>query len=139
MTKDTITKKVNFVILREYILFKFSWLTNDTIAATWTNRLQNIAQIFSYDIHGKESYVVYLKESEGWVIPSELFCYNGYLICLANQDSGTPAGKFRYTTKFDLKRDSDSLKVDLTPGAFENPTCHSCHYKSLEGILFGLM
>ena len=94
-------------------------MTNDTIAAIWTNRFQNTAQIVSYDLQGKESYVLAVKEKEGWVILSELFYHDGYLIFRANQESGTSAGKFMHITRFDLNGKNDPLEVDLTPGPFE--------------------
>lgn len=102
------------IVGREHILYTFSWLTNNTFAATWTNRVQNIAQIVSYRVNGKASYISTLKETEGWVSPSELIHHKGCLIYLASQDSGTPAGKFMHITKLHLKKKSE---VDLTPGA----------------------
>ena len=162
-----------FMNSRDHILFTFTWLTNDTIAATWTNRVQNTAQIISYDLDGKSSSILTMNEAEGWVTPSQLIYHNGYLIFLQNQDSGTPAGKFTHITKVNISDKNNPIQVDLTPGVSdvisvvaideysnkiyylatapykpserhlysvsidkeENPTCNSCSFKSIEGIL----
>ncbi|XP_043471588.1 venom dipeptidyl peptidase 4 isoform X2 [Leptopilina heterotoma] len=104
------------VVGREHLLYNFGWMTNNKIIVTWTNRVQNISQIVTYDLNGKSTYILSLNEWNGWLSPSELFYHNkGYLISLANQDSRTSAGKFMHVTRLNLKMTNNAL-IDLTPG-----------------------
>lgn len=108
---------VPIVSKRDHIIYTVSWLTNEAVVATWTNRVQNVAQLVLYDaVTGSGSYLLYLEEPNGWLeVPTPIF-YDGYLLMLKSQDSGTSAGAFRHLTRFNLNERSLSNETDLSPG-----------------------
>ena len=106
------------IIGTDNILYTVSWW-NDSLMATWTNRMQNMAQMVVYDTEGRAYNIFYQEEAEGWLRISPPVFHDQYVIILRLQDSGTKAGRFLHATRFEYIRGRLVKEMDLTPGASE--------------------
>lgn len=104
---------------RDNVLYTVNWWDKDNVVATWTNRIQNIAQLVLYDTNGKANNVLYQEEPEGWLRVHPPVYHGQYAIILKPQDSGTEAGRFLHATRFEYRDGKLEGETDLTPGALE--------------------
>ncbi|XP_046425716.1 venom dipeptidyl peptidase 4-like [Neodiprion fabricii] len=106
------------VVGEDHIIFTVAWLTEDLVVGTWTNRVQNVAQLVLYNAStGEGSNLLTIEESEGWVeVPTPIY-HEGSVLLLTNQDSGTSAGSFSHLTRFTLNNGVLSNETDLSPGS----------------------
>ncbi|XP_043527094.1 venom dipeptidyl peptidase 4 isoform X2 [Frieseomelitta varia] len=103
----------------DYVLYTVRWRNNYQVAVTWTNRVQNKAQIVLYDTKGNSSNIYYEEESEGWLRILPPIFYNEYVIIVKLQDSGTSAGRFQHAVRFKYTAGKLIDETDLTAGAKE--------------------
>ena len=95
------------------------WRNNSQVAVTWTNRVQNKAQIVLYDTKGNSSNIYYEEESKGWLRILPPVFHKEYVIIVKLQDSGTSAGRFQHATRFEYMAGKLIDETDLTTGAKE--------------------
>ncbi|KOC62680.1 Venom dipeptidyl peptidase 4, partial [Habropoda laboriosa] len=101
------------------VLYTVNWRNEDQLVATWTNRVQNKAQLVLYDTQGNVENIHYEHETEGWLRIQPPVYHNQYVIILKLQESGTEAGRFQHATRFVYKDGKLSDEKDLTPGPNE--------------------
>lgn len=87
--------------------------------ATWTNRVQNKAEMVIYDTKGNANNIYYEEETEGWLRIQPPLYHDQYVIIAKLQDSGTRAGRFLHATRFEYKNGVLGGETDLTPGTRE--------------------
>ncbi|XP_015601081.1 venom dipeptidyl peptidase 4 isoform X2 [Cephus cinctus] len=104
------------IVGSDHILYTVSWLNDETVAVTWTNRVQNVGQIVAYDVSGNETYLLTLNETEGWLEVPTPIIHDDYLILLSYQESGTAAGRFNHVTRYQLSNGVLSNETDMSPG-----------------------
>ncbi|CAL7943995.1 unnamed protein product [Xylocopa violacea] len=103
----------------DHVLYTVNWRKEGQVVATWTNRVQNTAQIVLYDTKGNANNIYYEKETEGWLRIQPPLYHNQYVIVAKLQDSGTSAERFQHATRFLYKDGRLSDETDLTPGPSE--------------------
>ncbi|KAK9306463.1 hypothetical protein QLX08_002845 [Tetragonisca angustula] len=101
------------------VLYTVRWRNNYQVAVTWTNRVQNKAQIVLYDTKGNSTNIYYEEESEGWLRILPPVFYNEHVIIVKLQDSGTSAGRFQHAIRFKYTAGKLIDETDLTAGAKE--------------------
>ncbi|XP_076242870.1 venom dipeptidyl peptidase 4 isoform X2 [Calliopsis andreniformis] len=100
------------------VLYTVNWW-KDNVVATWTNRVQNIAQLVLYDTNGNANNILYQEEPEGWLRVHPPVYHKQFAVILKLQDSGTTAGRFLHVTRFEFRNGKLTRETDLTPGAAE--------------------
>ncbi|XP_015435502.1 PREDICTED: venom dipeptidyl peptidase 4 [Dufourea novaeangliae] len=101
------------------VLYTVNWWGKDHVVATWTNRVQNMAQLVRYDTSGKADDILYQEEHRGWLRVQPPVYHNQYAVVLKLQNSGTNAGRFLHATRYEYKGGRLIREKDLTPGATE--------------------
>lgn len=100
------------------------WFDHGTLAATWTNRVQNISQIVTYSTTGMWHPLHDQELSHGWLQNSvdPPILRDRFMLLIKPQSSGNPnLGTFQHITRFDLLNGNLNRELDLTPG---NLTVH---------------
>lgn len=106
-------------VRRDNVLYTANWRRDGEFVATWTNRVQNKAEIVVYDTKGNANNIYYEEETEGWLRIQPPLYHNQYVIIVKLQDSGTKAGRFLHATRFEYKNGVLRGETDLTPGTRE--------------------
>ncbi|CAK9799166.1 Venom dipeptidyl peptidase 4 [Anthophora quadrimaculata] len=107
------------IIGTDNVLYTVNWRKEDQLVVTWTNRVQNKAQLVLYDTQGKPENIHYEQETVGWLRIQPPVYHNQYVIILKLQESGTDAGRFQHATRFEYKDGKLTDEKDLTPGPNE--------------------
>ncbi|XP_031771202.1 venom dipeptidyl peptidase 4 [Apis florea] len=107
------------VVGADNVLYTANWRRDGEFVATWTNRVQNKAEIVVYDTKGNANNIYYEEETEGWLRIQPPLYHNQYVIIVKLQDSGTKAGRFLHATRFEYKNGVLRGETDLTPGTRE--------------------
>lgn len=107
----------------EAILASVAWATSDIVTAVWMNRVQNEAEIITYNTkdsaESRTESIRKIKEPKGWL---ELFTPPKYskdgskMIIILSQDQGNNTGGYRHIAL--LSRQRDSVVQPLTSGTF---------------------
>ena len=93
-----------------------NWFSNTTVAAVWTNRIQNILQLVNYDTTGKSNYLLKLIEKKGWLEVPNPVVYDDKVLLLKYQETNTMDGRYNHLTRYDLINGSVlTNEKDLSP------------------------
>ncbi|KAK2581827.1 hypothetical protein KPH14_002294 [Odynerus spinipes] len=101
------------------VLFVVQWEGSYRIVVTWSNRVQNKAQVVWYNLNGDIIKTIDLEEHEGWLEMKNLFFYDGVIYMRKFQPSGTDAGRFHHVVRYDDVIGQTPTETDLTPGLSE--------------------
>nr|XP_031850173.1 venom dipeptidyl peptidase 4 [Nomia melanderi] len=100
------------------VLYTVNWW-DSSVVATWTNRVQNRAQLVRYDVAGNADNMLLQREDEGWLRIQPPVYHNQYAVVLKLQNTGTSAGRFVHATRYEYKLGRLIREKDLTPGSYE--------------------
>ncbi|KAJ8683545.1 hypothetical protein QAD02_019337 [Eretmocerus hayati] len=125
------------IVGEDPIWMAVDWVDNLTVVATWTNRLQNMSQIFLYQIDGQFQLLLKQEVSNGWLLndsEAPVF-YSDYVVLLAPRSIGNDSlGNFSHLVRYRVKNDTVDEEVDLTPGGH---WVHEIHVISkLTGVVY---
>lgn len=101
------------------VLYTWNWRGEGQVVATWTNRVQNVAQTVLYDTNGNAKNILQQQEAFGWLRIQPPVYHNQYVIVAKLQDSRTRAGRFQHVTRFHYKDGRLNNETDLMPGTSE--------------------
>ncbi|XP_058801834.1 venom dipeptidyl peptidase 4-like isoform X2 [Phymastichus coffea] len=109
------------IVGSECILFAVTWFDAKTVAATWTNRVQNLSQLVSYSLTGQLQPLLVQKSQGGWLLnTAQAPIHHDSYVFLHKLQSVTNAslGLFNHATRFRLLNGVLDHETDLTPGEF---------------------
>lgn len=100
-------------------MFTVEWLKNETVAAIWTNRVQNVGELVSYDTRGKMNKLLNLAEDKGWLeVPDKILIHEDKILLIKNQETNRVEGKYEHVTSFQLVNGTLTNETDLSPFSF---------------------
>ncbi|XP_043288116.1 venom dipeptidyl peptidase 4-like [Venturia canescens] len=104
------------VVGTQGILFTVDWLKNDSVAAIWTNRVQNAGSLVSYDTKGKKTELLKMAEEKGWLEVSErILFHEDKLFIIKNQKTNIKEGKYEHVTSYEMVNGALTNERDLSP------------------------
>nr|CAD7439496.1 unnamed protein product [Timema bartmani] len=106
------------IVTDDHILYTVTWPTDSAVVATWTNRVQNVAVITSYNLSsGVATTVHQWGEPEGWLTPgTPLFDDAGTrFVTILSESQGEVDGDFNHVILIDT---SSGERRALTSGRY---------------------
>nr|CAD7569694.1 unnamed protein product [Timema californicum] len=106
------------IVTDDHILYTVTWPTDSAVVATWTNRVQNVAVITSYNSSSGAATIVHQwGEPEGWLTPgTPLFDDAGTrFVTILSESQGEVDGDFNHVILIDT---SSGERRALTSGRY---------------------
>ncbi|KAJ8683546.1 hypothetical protein QAD02_019338, partial [Eretmocerus hayati] len=107
------------IVGTEPILFAVTWFDEKTIVAKWTNRVQNISQVSTYNLNGMYLPLMSEEVSDGWLLYlKEAPLYHaGYALFLLPRSVGNKSvGSYGHLVRYRFLNGALDHELDLTPG-----------------------